>query len=392
MKLTTQTLVLGGAFLLASTSLTAAFEEGSLLIWVGPNREDAQLQAVGAKFEADLGVPVKVEVVDPLTDKFQQAAATGDGPDIVLWAHDRFGEWAAGGLIAPVDPSPEFQAGILETAWDAVMFGGKTWGYPVGVEAIALVYNKDLVDAPPATFEEIATMPVKKDGVTKIMWDYNNTYFTFPLLAANGGYAFVKKEGVYDGKDTGVNNAGAVQGAEMLKKLIDDGVMPPGVDYGVMDGAMNKGEVAMVINGPWSWGGFKTSGINFGVAPLPSIGGKPAIPFIGVTSFAINAASPNADLAVEFIENYALTDEGLATWDANKNLGALADISVGEAQSADPNIATTLANAAIGVPMPSNPEMGAFWSAMGPALGNITSGAQDPQAALDDAAKRILGE
>ena len=150
------------------------------------------------------------------------------------------------------------------------------------------------------------------------MWDYNNTYFTFPLLAANGGYAFVKKDGVYDGKDTGVNNEGAVQGAEMLKKLIDDGVMPPGVDYGVMDGAMNKGEVAMVINGPWSWAGFKTSGINFGVAPLPSIGGKPSIPFIGVTSFAINAASPNKDLAVELIENYILTDEGLNAWDANK--------------------------------------------------------------------------
>ena len=26
------------------------------------------------------------------------------------------------------------------------------------------------------------------------MWDYNNTYFTFPLLMANGGYAFVKKD------------------------------------------------------------------------------------------------------------------------------------------------------------------------------------------------------
>ena len=111
-----------------------------------------------------------------------------------------------------------------------------------------------------------------------------------------------------------------------------------------------------------------------------------------MTSFAINAASPNKDLAIELIENYILTDEGLNAWDANKNLGALADISVGEAQSADPNIATTLANAAIGIPMPSNPEMGAFWSAMGPALGNITSGAQEPKAALDDAAKRILGE
>ncbi len=42
--------------------------------------------------------------------------------------------------------------------------------------------------------------------------------------------------------------------------------------------------------------------------------------------------------------------------------------------------------------MPSNPEMGAFWSAMGPALGNITSGAASVDAALDDAAARILGE
>jgi maltose/maltodextrin transport system substrate-binding protein len=143
-------LAAGAALLLASTSLATAFEKDKILIWVGPNREDAALRTVAEKFTADLGIPVTVEVVDPLTDKFQQAAATGDGPDIVLWAHDRFGEWAAGGLIAPVEPSPEFQAGVLETAWDAVMFGGKTWGYPVGVEAIALVYNKDLIDAPPA--------------------------------------------------------------------------------------------------------------------------------------------------------------------------------------------------------------------------------------------------
>lgn len=389
---TTRILTLGLAMLLGSTALASALEKDQLLIWVGPNREDANLQQVTEKFTEELGIPVTVEVVDPLTDKFQQAAATGDGPDIVLWAHDRFGEWAAGGLITPVEPSADFRAGVLDTGWDAVSFGGKVWGYPVGVEAIALIYNKALVDTPPASFEEIATMPVKQDGVARIMWDYNNTYFTFPLMAANGGYAFVKKDGTYDGKDTGVNNAGAVQGGEMLKSLIDNGVMPAGVDYGVMDGAMNKGEVAMVINGPWAWGNLKTSGIDFGVAPLPSVGGKPSVPFIGVTSFAINAASPNKDLAVELIENYILSDDGLNAWNAGGNLGALADLSVGEAQSADANVATTLANAAIGVPMPSNPEMGAFWSAMGPALGNITTGAQDVKTALDDAAKRILGE
>jgi maltose/maltodextrin transport system substrate-binding protein len=36
--------------------------------------------------------------------------------------------------------------------------------------------------------------------------------------------------------------------------------------------------------------------------------------------------------------------------------------------------------------------MGAFWSAMGPALTNITTGAATPADALNDAAKRIVGE
>ena len=389
MRKTLKSLTLA-ATLLGSASTAFALEEGTLTIWMGPNKGTASLKALGEKFTADLGIPVVVEEVDPAVEKFQQAAATGDGPDIMLWAHDRFGEWAAGGLIQAVTPSPEVTEGILPNAWDAVTFGGKVWGYPVSVEAVGLIYNTELVKTPPADFADLAALEVP-EGVTKIMWDYNNTYFTMPLLMANGGYAFVKKDGVYDGKDTGVANEGAIAGASVLDGLIKDGTMPSGVDYGVMDGAMNKGEVAMVINGPWAWANLKTSGINFAVAPIPAVNGKPSPSFLGVYSAAVNAASPNTDLAVEFIENYMLTDEGLAAWNADSALGALADISAGQAQT-DPNVQATLANAATGVPMPSNPEMGAFWSAMQPALTNITTGAQDPATALTDAAKRILGQ
>ncbi|NBR52037.1 MAG: maltose/maltodextrin ABC transporter substrate-binding protein MalE [Rhodobacteraceae bacterium] len=378
------------ALLLTTASPALALEEGKLLIWMGGDKGDALLQEVVAQFTADLGVEVVVEVADPLTDKFQQAAATGDGPDIVLWAHDRFGEWAAGGLIQPVDPSQEMTDGILASAWDAVSFGGKVWGYPVNVEAIGLVYNKDLIDTPPATFEEIKDLAVP-EGVSAILWDYNNTYFTMPMLMANGGFAFQKVDGVFDGKNTGVNNEGAMMGANVLKSLFDDGVMPAGVDYGVMDGAMAKGETAMVINGPWSWAGYKGAGINIGVAPLPTVNGQVSPPFLGVPAFAVNAATPNKDLVIELLENYILTDEGLAHWNANGNLGALADISAGQAQE-DPLVKATIANAANGIPMPSNPEMGAFWGAMGPALTNITTGVQSPEDALNDAAKRILGE
>jgi len=110
-----------------------------------------------------------------------------------------------------------------------------------------------------------------------------------------------------------------------------------------------------------------------------------------VLSAGLNAASPNADLAVEFLGNHALTDEGLATWNGGSVLGGLADTSAAEAQS-DENVAAMLDIAAGGISMPSNPEMEAFWSTMEPALANITTGAQTPGEALDDAAARILGE
>ncbi len=377
---------------MASTSLSSAFEEGKLLIWINGDKGFNGLQAIGDKFKEELGIEVVVEHPESVTDKFQQSAATGDGPDIFIWAHDRFGEWAAAGLIAPVEPSAEVKDGIFDFAWDAVSFDGKTWGYPIAVEAVGLIYNKDLVPTPPATFEEIASMKLP-DGVKPILWDYNNTYFTMPMLMANGGFAFEKNaEGSYDASVTGVNNEGAKKGAAVLRKLIDDGIMPSGVDYGVMDAAINKGEVAMVINGPWAWANLKTSGINFAVAPIPSIDGQPSKSFVGVMGATVNAATPNKDLAIEFIENYLLADEGLKTINDDVPLGAVTDKTFAETLSGDVNVAATLANAQNGIPMPTTPAMGKFWAAMGPALTNITSKAQTVDEALDDAAKRILAE
>ena len=379
------------AVALLAAAPAAAFEDGTVTIWTGANRDQGALREVADRFEADLGIPVVIEEVDPdLPAKFQQAAAAGDGPDLVMWAHDRFGEWASGGLIAPANPSAGWAEGVLPSAMDAVTFDGSAWGWPVSAEAVHLIYNREFVDAPPETFEEVAALETP-DGVAPILWDYTNTYFTFPLMMANGGFAFEKVDGSYDGSATGVNTPGAVEGAAVLDGLIEDGTMPAGVDYGVMDAAMNKGEVAMVLNGPWAWNPLREAGIDFGVAPIPSVDGEPAPPFLGVLALALNAASPNKDLAAEFVENYLLTDEGLATWNAGGALGALTDLSAAEAQD-DPAVTAMLEIAENAVPMPSNPEMGAFWSAMAPALTAIVNQQQEPQAALDDAARRILGE
>ncbi|HET9620277.1 MAG TPA: maltose/maltodextrin ABC transporter substrate-binding protein MalE [Kofleriaceae bacterium] len=391
LKLTSSLAFVTTALMLAAAPAHAD-DKGTLQIWINGDKAYNGLAKLGEKFAKDLNVKVVVEHPQDAPAKFQQAASAKSGPSIMIWAHDRAGEWKTAGLIEPVNPSPKFMANFDKVGWDAFTFDGKTYGYPLSVESIALIYNKKLVPKPPASFEEIFALDKKlqKDGKHAILWDYNNTYFTFPMFAANGGYPFGRAaNGSYTATDVGVNNPGAVKGAEMLAKLINDGVMPKGATYSAMESAMNKGEIAMMISGPWAWDNLKKSGIEFGVAPLPTVGGKPSKAFIGVQGAMINRASNNKDLAKEFIENYLLTTEGLKVLDADVSLGVTAQKEFFKSRAGDPLIAATMANIKTGLLMPSLPEMGKFWSAMESALNSLTAGRQKPKEALDAAAQRI---
>jgi maltose/maltodextrin transport system substrate-binding protein len=376
----------GGAF---------AAEPGKLLVWINGDKGYNGLQKVADEFAKKTGVQVTVEHPEDAPGKFQQAAAAGKGPDIWIWAHDRIGEWIAGGLLQPLNPSKKVIADIDPLAMKAFTVGGKVWGYPMSIEAVSLVYNKALVPTPPKTFEEVIALDKKlsAQGKKAILWDYNNTYFTWPLLAANGGYPFkLKADGTYDPADTGVANAGALKGAETLAKLVKDGVMPKGSGYAEMEAGMAQGKVAMMINGPWSWDNLKKSNIDFGVAKIPAVGGKKASPFVGVLGAMISKASPNRDVAIEFIENHMLTVKGLKMVNDDVPLGTPASKALYNELKADAKIQATMASAQDGAPMPNNPEMGRFWSSMASALQNMTEGRQAPKEALDAAAKRILAK
>jgi maltose/maltodextrin transport system substrate-binding protein len=103
----------------------------------------------------------------------------------------------------------------------------------------------------------------------------------------------------------------------------------------------------------------------------------------------INRASTNKQIAVEFIENYMLTADGLKTMDTDVSLGVTPHKEFYKTRAADPLIAATMQNVKTGVLMPSLPQMGKFWAAMESALGNISQGRQKPKDALDAAAARI---
>src|SRR5476649_1315535 len=376
---------------MACSSAFAKIEEGKLLIWINGDKSYNGLAEVGKKFEQDTGIKVTVEHPDKLEEKYPQVAATGDGPDIIFWAHDRFGGYAQSGLLAEVTPDQAFQDKLFPFTWDAVRYNGKLIAYPIAVESLSLIYNKDLVAAPPKTWEEIPALDTKlrAQGKSAIMWNLQEPYFTWPLIAADGGYAFKSENGGYNLKDVGVNNSGSRAGLQFIVDLIKNKHINADTDYSVSEAAFNKGQTAMTIDGPWAWGNMEKSGVHYGVAMLPTFKGHPSKPFVGVLSAGINAASPNKELAKEFLENYLLTRDGLSTLNKDKPLGAVALKSYQAELAKDPRIAATMENAQKGEIMPNIPQMSAFWYAERSAIINAVNGRQTVPQALKDVVTRI---
>lgn len=374
-----------------STSAMAKFTEGKLVIWINGDKGYNGLAEIGKKFEEETGIPVLVEHPDKLEEKFPQVAATGDGPDIIFWAHDRFGGYAQSGFLSELQPSSNFKSKFVDFAWDATTYNGKIIAYPVAIESLSLIYNKDLVSQAPTSWEEVIKLDaeLKKSGKKAIMWNLAEPYFSWPVLASNGGYAFKYADGKYNAQDIGINNKGAQVGLQFVVDLVKNKVINADMDYSVSEASFNKGETALTINGPWAWGNIEKNNINYGVAVLPTLNGQASKPFVGVLSAGIHSASPNKDLAKEFLENYLLTDEGLDQVNKDKPLGAVALKSYQEKLAQDPRIAATMTNAKNGEIMPNIPQMSAFWYAEKAAIINATSGRQSVKNALDDARARI---
>ncbi|MEZ9707825.1 maltose ABC transporter substrate-binding protein MalE [Vibrio breoganii] len=391
MKKALSTVALGTLVALGSFGAHAAIEEGQLTIWINGDKGYNGLAEVGKRFEEDTGIKVTVAHPDGLESRFPQVAATGDGPDIIFWAHDRFGGYAEAGLLAEIKPSKEVKEGIVDFAWDAVNFEGKTIGYPVAIEALALIYNKDLVPNPPKTWEEIAALDAElaKDGKKAIMWNLKEPYFTWPLMAANGGYAFKHTDAGYDVKDVGIDKQGVKDAMSFIKSLVDTKVISADMDYSIADSSFAKGEVALTINGPWSWGGYDNK-VNYGVTTIPTFEGQASSPFVGVLTAGISTASPNKDLAVEFLENYLLTNDGLRQVNDDKPLGAVALKSFQKELESDPRIAATMASAENGEIMPNIPQMNAYWGSTKNAIINVVDGRQTVDAALADAKAQMV--
>lgn len=397
MRLTRRHLLRTAPGLLAAPALQAAPSGGAgspLKLWINGDKGWRGIAHAARAFTRDTGVPVVVDHPEDAIAKFEQAAAAGKGPDVWIWPHDRLGSWAASGLIQPVTPSRATRAAIYPLAWSAWQLQGRSWAFPLGMETVALLYNRRLVPQPPADWDEVFAIDRRLQGQGRraIRWWMTEVYYSYGVIGAGGGHAFGRRpDGSYDAHDVGVDTPGTRRAVELMQRLVREGLLPRNVTYADAEAAINEGRAAMTFNGPWAWANLRKSGIDFGVAPYPRLAGRPGGSFVGVLGAMISSASRQRELAHEFIEHYLLAPASLRAIDADVPLGVPADKALYAERSHDPLIAGSMAAVRAGTLMPSNPEMTRYWTAMTAALQNILQGREDAATGLARAQARIVG-
>ncbi len=373
------------------------FAQQKLVIWCSEKQVDI-LQALGREFKAKYGVEVEVQYV-PFGDikpKFLTAAPQGQGADIIVGAHDWVGELVANGLLEPI-PSFAELGQFFDSGLQAFSYGGKLYGLPYALEAIALIYNKDYVPQPPKTVDELIAIAKKVEKefggeVRGLIFPVTTFYFSVPFIFGYGGYVFKSTPAGLDVKDIGLANEGAIKGLALLKKFVDEGIITPGDNYEIMDSMFREGRAAMIINGPWAIKAYADAGVDYGVALIPDVAsGLVARPFVGVQGFMVNTKSPNLLLAKEFLINYvAKKDTMYRIYLADPRLPARKDVL--ELVKDNPDVVAFTLSAGNGIPMPNVPQMGFVWGAMDDALNLVVNGRATPAEAAKNAVERIKAQ
>lgn len=327
---------------------------------------------------------------EELRSGFIVAAIAGQGPDLVYGPADQVGPFEVMGIIRPLEDL--FTQAYIDSFIPEATCLYKGHLYQLADKLgnhLVLIYNKDLLPAPPETDVELLrvgrelTRDTNGDGKTDryaLTWNYTEPFFFIPFLTGFGGWVMTD-----DGTPT-LDTPAMVEALKFVRDLRDRYRIIPGeADYNVADALFKDRMAAMIINGDWSWAGYKKAGINFGVAPLPRItstGIWPA-PMVAPRGYSINinVAGEKLLLIVELLKFLMRPDIQLQTAKALWSMPTRREAAESEFVRSDPILRNSALQISRGRLMPMVPELRAVWDAMRPGYQAVLGGATTPERA-----------
>ncbi|MBA2278083.1 MAG: extracellular solute-binding protein, partial [Chloroflexia bacterium] len=237
------------------------------------------LVAVADAYQAAVGTTVELVTVPDadFRSRLSLAAPSGEGPDVLgPIAHDWIGELAIQQIAQPwtQDTIAGF-ADLSQSSVQGVTVNGQIYGVPLFSEALALVYNTDMVPEAPTTWDDLVARATEltSGDVYGFVFPILTQYYQGPFFYGFDSYVFAFENGAFDTADIGLNNAGGVETASFLRDMYhqQQPAMPePVLDQanagGFIDGLMEAQQLAMTIAGPWREPPLTDAGVNYAVA------------------------------------------------------------------------------------------------------------------------------
>ncbi|MEN0582038.1 extracellular solute-binding protein [Phytobacter palmae] len=379
-------------------SLSAHAATKQLNVWEDI-KKSVGIQDAVKDFEQKYDVKVNVQEMPyaQQLEKLRLDGPAGIGPDVLVIPNDQLGGAVVQGLLTPLNLDKEKIDAFTPASINAFRLDNTLYGVPKAVETLVLIYNKDLIDKPLQSLPEWLDYSKKQREQSKygLLAKFDQIYYSWGAIGPMGGYLFGKNDkGGYNPKDIGLNKPGAVEAVTFLKKFYSEGAFPSGIlgDNGLnaIDSLFTEKKAAAVINGPWAFQPYEAAGINYGVVPLPNLpDGKPMSSFLGVKGYVVSTWSKDKQLAQQFLEFINQPQYVKTRYIATREIPAQKAMIDDPMIKNDEKASAVAVQAARATAMPGIPEMGEVWGPANAALELSLTGKQEPQAALDAAARQI---
>jgi maltose/maltodextrin transport system substrate-binding protein/arabinogalactan oligomer/maltooligosaccharide transport system substrate-binding protein len=408
-----------GAVLVLALSLGVignvfAQDDAALVIWADETRAPI-LEQLGDIFTEEFGVDVVVQQLafGDIRDNFKNAAPAGEGPDIIVGAHDWLGELVVNGLLEPVNLADDVSENFVDVSLAAFTFDGTLYAVPQYTENVALAYNPEIIEEVPATWEEMLALSSEivsgsdADAPTYgFMLETGNAFIFYPIQTAFGGYVFATDDaGNYDPSDVGIDSEGTIAAATWLSDMVEAGNQPESASGDTIMTLYEEGRVGAFIAGPWNLERLRLSEVPYAIAAFPA--GPDDVtskPFLGVQGFMISAFSDQKLLAEAFLLDFVASEEievtvEFDTADGTEEITGTPMELLGRqrpsaflpalAMSTDPDFAAFSEAGVEAQAMPAIPEMGSVWAPWGDALNLVAQGQSDAETAMMTAGEQI---
>ncbi len=386
------------ALILSAIATVQVHAAQQLNAWEDIKKSSGIKDAV-SDFEKQYDVKVNVQEMPyaQQLEKLRLDGPAGIGPDVLVIPNDQLGGAVVQGLLTPLNMAAGATEQYTPASINAFKMDNVLYGVPKAVETLVLIYNKDLIDKPLDSLQawyDFSKQQRAKDQYG-LLAKFDQIYYSWGAIEPMGGYIFGKNDkGGYNPQDVGLNKPGAVEAVTFLKKFYADNVFPAGIigDNGLnaIDSLFTEKKAAAVINGPWAFQPYEAAGINYGVAPLPTLpDGKPMSSFLGVKGYVVSTWSKDKALAQKFIEFINQPQYVKTRYVATREIPPLTAMIDDPLIKNDEKASAVAVQAARASAMPGIPEMGEVWGPANAALELSLTGKQDPKAALDGAEKQV---